>query len=140
MEMNVFHLLAVLLILTLGCSDPTYLTVKGQVIHRDSTDLRFASDSIELQSVSDPKLIAYGGLSETGEFNIESLVNGKIMRGVPAGKYRVRLVVSDDDYEHKKLFASKIDQKYSSYERSGWSLEVPSNNVSLEISGPSKSK
>jgi len=136
--MHVLYTLIFLLIFTLGCSGSNYPTLNGKVIHRESPDLKFSSDSIELQSVSDPKLVAYGGLSESGEFAIESLVDGKIHRGAPAGKYRVRLLISDDDFEHKTLLSRKIDPKYLSFELSGWTLEVPGTNVSLEIAGSSK--
>lgn len=136
--MNLLYTLAFLLIFTLGCSGSKYPTLNGRVIHRESPDLKFASDSIELQSVSDPKVVAYGGLSESGEFAIECLVDGKIHRGAPTGRYRARLIISDDDYDHRILFSSKIDPKYLSYELSGWTLEVPGTNVLLEITGSNK--
>jgi hypothetical protein len=98
--------------------------------------MMFHSDSIELQSVSNPQHFAYGQLSEKGEFEVESLISGEIVRGAPAGKYRVRFIVSDDDIVHKKDLLSKIDKRFLDYETSGWNVEVPGSNVILELAGP----
>lgn len=126
------------LLLLVGCTNNAQPTLSGKVIHRDFADLKFHSDSIELQSVSSPQKLAFGGLSETGEFKIESLQEGKIVLGAPAGEYRVRLIVSDDDSGHRNDLLAKIDPKFLSFERSGWTVDVPGREVVLVIASPSK--
>ncbi|MFZ4079687.1 MAG: hypothetical protein ACOYKN_00570 [Pirellula sp.] len=88
--------------------------------------------------MSSPQKLAFGGLSETGEFKIESLQEGKIVLGAPAGEYRVRLIVSDDDSGHRNDLLAKIDPKFLSFERSGWTVDVPGREVVLVIASPSK--
>jgi|GEM_PF-1818280 hypothetical protein len=121
-----------------GCSGQAQPSLTGKVVHKEALEIKFLSDSIELQSVSNPTQFAYGQLSETGEFSVESLIDGKIVKGAPAGKYRVRFVVSDDDIEHKKELLSKIDKRFFNHELSGWNVDVPATNVVLELTGPKK--
>ncbi|MFZ4081648.1 MAG: hypothetical protein ACOYKN_10490 [Pirellula sp.] len=119
-----------------GCSGEKQSALTGKVVYKDGSEMMFHSDSIELQSVSNPQHFAYGQLSEQGEFEVESLISGEIVRGAPAGKYRVRFIVSDDDIVHKKDLLSKIDKRFLDYETSGWNAEVPGSNVILELAGP----
>ena len=121
-----------------GCSGQQQPSLTGKVVHKEASDIKFLSDSIELQSVSNPTQFAYGQLSETGEFSVESLIDGKIVKGAPAGKYRVRFVVSDDDIEHKKELLSKIDKRFFNHELSGWNVDVSATSVVLELTGPKK--
>ena len=131
------YLLFVMLVLGVahGCSGRSQPMLHGKVIHRELPNLKFLEDSIELQSVSDPTLFAFGQLNDRGEFVVESLSKGKIVRGAPAGKYRVRFIIAEDDIDHKRTLGSMIDEKFLSFDSSGWSVEVPGDGVILELTG-----
>jgi len=124
--------------LAVGCSSQQQPSLTGKVVHKDFSDFKFSEDSIELQSVTNPTQFAYGQLAETGDFEVESLSDGKIVKGAPAGKYRVRFVISDDDIEHKKELISKIDKRYLNHELTGWNVEVPGSDIVLQLHGPEK--
>lgn len=121
-----------------GCSSQQQPNLTGKVIHKEYSDLKFSADSIELQSVTNPSQFAYGQLTEAGDFAVESLIDGKIVKGAPAGQYRVRFIISDDDIEHKKELISKVDKRYLNHELSGWNVEVPGSDIVLELTGPKK--
>lgn len=139
--MTRMHVLCIGLMVTtlvVGCSSQKQPTLTGKVVHKDFSDLKFSADSIELQSVTNPTQFAYGQLTEAGGFAVESLIDGKIVKGAPAGKYRVRFIISDDDIEHKKELISKIDKRFLNHELSGWNVDVPGSDIVLELSGPKK--
>lgn len=137
-RMYVLVVSAVFAALAVGCSGQQQPTLTGKVVHKEHSDLKFSADSIELQSVTNPTQFAYGQLTEAGDFAVESLIDGKIVKGAPAGKYRVRFIISDDDIEHKKDLISKVDKRYLNHELSGWNVEVPGSDIVLELTGPKK--
>jgi hypothetical protein len=92
------------------------------------------NDTIELRSQADSKQLAFGEIKADGKFKIDSLVNGSVVHGAAPGVYSARIVISDDDYEHKKLSAKSIPKKYFQFETSGLSVTIPSTGVTLQIS------
>ena len=117
-----------------GCSQKGLQSLEGQVVFKDGGAFEFAGDSIELRSQSDSSLSAFGEIKPDGKFKIDSLTEGKLVPGTKAGVYSARIVISDDDYEHKKLAAKAINKKYLSFETSGLSVTVPASGLTLTIS------
>ncbi len=106
----------------------------GQVVYRGPQEFVFAGDVLELRLQSDPNVHAFAEIQPDGAFEIDSLVEGEIARGAKPGTYEARIVVSDDDAQHKVQASKAIPKKYLSFETSGLKVEVPSANVKLEIS------
>lgn len=117
----------------LGCTGERLPTLTGKVEVKAHPDLKFLSDTLEFQSVEDPNFFAYGQLTDDGTFKVETLIDGKITQGLPRGKYRARLVISDDDIDHKRSLQAKIEKRYLSFETSGWEVEVPGKDILLTV-------
>lgn len=122
-----------LLAVTVGCSPQGLQSLEGKVLYQGG-EFVFAGDTLELRSSADASLHAFGELKPDGTFKVDTLENGKVVTGAKPGKYDARIVISDDDYEHKKLAAKSINKKFLSFESSGLSVTVPSSAVTLTIS------
>ena len=123
--MKRFLTITALFLLT-GCSQsgPSVHPVKGQIqLGGDATPL--AGHTIEVALASDRQVRASGEIRPDGNFQLESLLEGKIRRGALEGKYVARLVLADDDLRHKQATVAGIDPRYLQFESSGLSLEVP---------------
>lgn len=126
-------LLAFLLALAAGCSPQGLQSLEGKVSYQGGGFV-FAGDTIELRSAANTSLRAFGEIKPDGTFKVDTLENGKVVTGAKPGTYEARIVISDDDYEHKKLAAKSINKKYLRFEASGLSVTVPSSAVTLTIS------
>ena len=126
-------LLAFLLAVTAGCSPQGLQSLDGKVLYQGG-EFVFAGDTLELRSSADASLHAFGEIKPDGTFKVDTLENGKVVTGAKPGKYEARIVISDDDYEHKKLAVKSINKKFLSFESSGLSVTVPSSAVTLTIS------
>lgn len=126
-------ILLALLAVTVGCSPQGLQSLEGKVLYQGG-EFVFAGDTLELRSSADASLHAFGELKPDGTFKVDTLENGKVVTGAKPGKYDARIVISDDDYEHKKLAAKSINKKFLSFESSGLSVTVPSSAVTLTIS------
>ncbi len=123
-----------LLTLTLfGCSESSLQPLAGKIKYVGDSEFAFSGDVVELRSQSDPSINAYGEVQPDGSFEVDSLDQGKIVKGAKPGKYAVRLVIADDDYEHKKLASKAINKKYFSFDTSGLEVDVPATNVAISI-------
>lgn len=121
-------------VLLAGCSPQGLQSLEGQLVLQDGRSFEFSGDTIELRSQADSKQLAFGEIKADGKFKIDSLVNSSVVQGAAPCVYSARIVISDDDYEHKKLAAKSINKKYFSFETSGLSVTVPSTGVTLQIS------
>lgn len=122
------------IVLLAGCSPQGLQSLEGQLVFQDGGSFEFSGDTIELRSQADSKKLAFGEIKPDGKFKIDSLVNGSVVQGTAPGVYSARIVISDDDYEHKKLAAKSINKKYLRFETSGLNVTVPSTGVTLQIS------
>lgn len=79
----------------LGCGAESRATLGGVVVHEPNSKFRFSGDTLEIRSTKT--------LSEVvdGTLGIESHRNGVIVQGTSAGEYAARIVLSDDDSQHK---------------------------------------
>jgi hypothetical protein len=127
-------LLAFSVVFIAGCSQQGLQSLEGQLVHQDGGAFEFAGDTIELRSQSDPTQHAFGEIKPDGKFKIDSLDEGKILQGAKPGEYVARIVIADDDYEHKKVAAKSINKKFLNFETSGLSVKVPTSGLTLSIS------
>ncbi len=126
-------LLAVITFL-LGCGPANQPAASGRILLPSSDVFTFADDTLELRSKNNPNQLAFGKIQPDGSFQIESLINGEVVRGAPAGTYQARLVIADDDYQHKQAAAKAIPKKFFNFDSSALVVEVPGNNIQLSIS------
>ncbi len=60
-------------------------------------------------------------------------MEGKLVSGVQPGVYQARVVIADDEIDHKKLASKVLPKRYLNFDQSGWTIQVPSNDVRLEL-------
>ncbi len=126
--------LGLILVAMIGCGPRTLSPVDGKVLFEPGIDFQFAGDTLEIRSENSPSDVGYGEIKPDGSFTIESLRDGEIVNGAPPGSYRARIVIADDDYDHKAAALKAVPKKYLSFETSGFSLDAPSRGVTLTIS------
>jgi hypothetical protein len=135
--MNIKYLLAVIPLLTLtGCtqSGPPVHAVKGQVQLQGGDISPLSGHIVEVALASDPSVRASGEIKPDGKFELESLLEGKIKKGVLEGKYTARIVLADDDPQQRRTAFQTIHPKFLRFESSGLGLEVPAKEpVQLEV-------
>jgi hypothetical protein len=76
---------------------------------------------------------ASGEIKPDGNFELESLLDGKIRNGALEGKYLARIVLSDDP-ESRRTAAATINPKFLKFDSSGLTFEVPAKEpVQLQV-------
>lgn len=125
--------LAFLTALVAGCSSSNQREVAGQVTIEPPQGLTFADDIVELRSKESPDFIAAGLIQPDGTFRVECLVGGKVLKGVPAGSYQARIVISDDDPERRKKVLGSINKKFLSFDTSELTITAPNTGVQVKL-------
>ena len=93
-----------------------------------------AGHTLEVVLDSDPAVRAAGQIQEDGSFQLETLQRGSVLKGAVEGKYKARIVLSDDDLKQRTAAAKAIPARYLQFEKSGLSLQVPAaENVALKL-------
>jgi hypothetical protein len=109
--------------------------VTGQLQLAEGDVSPLAGNIIEVAKADDPSVRASGEIKPDGRFQLESLLEGKIRKGVLPGKYNARIVLSDDDPQLKRTAAAAVNPKYFRFDSSGLWLEAPATAaVQLQVS------
>jgi hypothetical protein len=136
--MTTTRLLAAAALLALaGCADgtPKVYPVTGKVTLSGGDLSKLAGHHVEAALEGDPNVRAAGIIAADGSFALETLYNGKILKGAPEGKYKVRILPADEDDDGKKLKKPPVAKKHLTFDASGLSLQVPPpGEVTLELS------
>lgn len=120
-----------------GCakSGPPVVPVTGQLKLADGDAAPLAGHMIEVTKADDNLVRSYGEIKPDGNFELESLIEGEIRKGVQPGKYNVRIVLGDDDPRQRQLAKAAIHPRYLKFNSSGLSFDAPSPApVQLQIS------
>lgn len=128
-------LLAVLLTIT-GCSQngPPVHPVKGQVQLNGGDVSPLAGHIVEIVRADDPQVRASGEIKPDGNFQLESLLEGKLLKGALEGKYVARIVLADDDPQLRQVAAGTIHPRFLTFAASGLSFEVPAKEpIQLQV-------
>ena len=121
-----------------GCRGPagsTSYPVKGQVQLAGGEVKVLAGHSLEAALEADSNVRAYGSIQDDGSFELETLRAGVLQSGAAAGKYRVRVALSDDDPEARRRAAEALHPRFLPFDSSGLSIQVPTDTpVTLQLS------
>jgi hypothetical protein len=120
-----------------GCGGlgPAFHAVVGSVQLTDGETKVLAGHRIEAMLESDNQVRVNGTIAADGQFSLETLHEGVVRRGAPAGKHQARIVLSDDDSETCRLAAATLPKKAFQFDSSGLAFEVPAaSDVQLRIS------
>lgn len=126
-------LISAVIVALAGCGSSELYTLEGNVAFQDASDFRFSGDVLELRLKGNPLQRAFAQIEPDGAFRIETLEDGKVASGAKPGVYEARIVISDDDPQHVKLASKAIHRKFTRFETSGLTIEVPSPHVVLRI-------
>lgn len=101
-----------------GCSSsgPPVVPVKGQIILVDGDKAALAGHMIELTKADDPLVRSYGQIAPDGRFELESLIGGEIHKGVLQGKYKARVVLSDDDPAQRQVARATVNPRFLKFQ------------------------
>jgi hypothetical protein len=124
-------------LLALGCSGggelPPGAPGKGKVVFKGGDVKTLQGGSVQVQSLSDPKIIAVGDIQADGSFSLKSFADDKrSFDGLPPGDYRVRVEPppARSDEESPRV----IHERFRDFNRSGLRLKIPAENLEIAVS------
>lgn len=110
-----------------GCSSSEGLRpVTGTVTGPGDVSV-LAGSAVEIALETDPTVRASGTIEPDGRFTLDTLKGGQVQRGAPAGTYKARIVLGDDDPALQKKAAKAVPAKYLKFETSGLTVRVPAD-------------
>jgi len=120
--------LALVLIALSGCDGrPKTYAVKGKLAFENEKIKLLAGSALVCQQQQEPYLQAQGEVQEDGSFKLQTLWNGEILPGAPAGTYRAWLHLSTENGStERQLRAIGIDRRYLDGKASVLMFTVPS--------------
>lgn len=117
-----------------GQSGVAFHKVRGRIQLAEGDSKILAGHHIEAAHETETFVRAFGVLEEDGQFQLETLHEGALRQGAIAGKYKLRLVLSDDDSNLRQQAAAVIPDKVFHFDTSGLAIEVPSaEEIQLRI-------
>jgi hypothetical protein len=108
-----------------GGAGPEFHAVAGTIRLAEGDTSVLAGHGIEAVLESDNQVRAHGTIAADGQFSLETIHEGTVRRGAPAGKYKARIVLSDDDGESRRQAAAAVPKKSLQFDVSGLAFEVP---------------
>lgn len=119
-------LLAVAAVSFGGCAKgPKTHAVKGNVTLDGGDVALLAGHSVEAVLESDPAVRAAGVIQKDGTFTLVSLLQGEMRHGAVAGKYKAKIVLSDDpDETGREPARPPLAKHFYQVETSGLSFVV----------------
>jgi hypothetical protein len=120
-----------------GChtaKPPELPDVRGKVVFKGGKgrmDL-LAGGKVRVRPESRAPLEITGTIDEDGTFVLSTIEEGKAVRGVPEGQYKIRIDPPLDD--DRKPMRGVINPKYQDYDKSGLRVTVPvPGDLTLEV-------
>jgi hypothetical protein len=137
MNRNVIGMLALAasgLLFGCGPGGPKTFPVTGQVELVGGEIKLLVGSHVEAALESDATIRASGQIQEDGSFRLQSLHQGATKAGAREGKYKVRLILADDDQANLKQARKAVPPRYLNFATSGLSVTVPpTGEVALTI-------
>jgi len=129
--------LTLVLIATAGCSSGGIKTypVRGKVEVKDGDIALLTGSHVAFKHETDEMLRPSGKIASGGSFTVETLHQGKILHGAPAGKYTARIILGDESDEGvPKRKGNPVHRRFFDFATSGLSITVPSGDVTISLS------
>jgi hypothetical protein len=120
-----------------GCSrGPGIQPVRGTVKVTDGDVALLVGSHVEFAQEADPLVRASGKIESGGGFAMETLHQGKVLAGVPAGTYKARIILADESDEGipKRGGRSPIHKRFLDFETSKLSFQVPGGDYAVTLS------
>jgi hypothetical protein len=128
---------SVALVLLTGCSGggPKTHAVSGKVEVKDGDVAMLTGSNVEMMLETDETLRASGKIDAAGAFEVQSQIEGQLLKGAPEGKYKVRIVLGDESDEGvPKRKGNPIHPRFLDFATSGLSFAVPSGDYTVSLS------
>ncbi len=118
---------AILSLAATGCGPggPAFHPVRVTLAVPAGDVAALAGSTVDIAVDGDHSKRASGTIGADGRAELETLHAGRIRRGVQEGKYRARIVLSDDDREAHRKAAKAVPAKYLDFKTSGLTVTVP---------------
>jgi hypothetical protein len=119
-----------------GGGGPKTYPVRGKVVLADGDVQQLAGSYVEFMLESDSTMRASGTIEPDGSFALQTLHEGKILKGAPEGTYRARIIPSEeDDGSARKRRPKPVHNRFLDFKTSGLSFKVPANgDVTVNVS------
>jgi hypothetical protein len=117
--------------MTSGCGSSTELqTAKGEVQWADGNVGDLTNHLVELINTANPSQRSSGVITDNGRFELTTLEDGLVQKGIKPGNYEARIIIVDEgDGQSKK---PKLPKRYLDAKTAGWSVQIPaSQNIVL---------
>ena len=110
-----------------GPAGPKTYPVRGKVELAGGDARNLAGATVEAAMDADPSVRASGVIAEDGSFALETLHAGVILKGAREGTYKARIILgdADDDRQARRRQREALNSKYTKFETSGLSFQVP---------------
>ncbi|WP_020468048.1 hypothetical protein [Zavarzinella formosa] len=120
---------------------PKTVPVKGTVTLEGGDVSLLAGHHVEGVLEGNPSVLASGVIQKDGVFALESLLEGKVRKGAMPGKYKARIVISDDvDDNGKRLPRPPLSKSFLRAETSGLSFEVSETSPDVQLALTARAK
>ena len=108
-----------------GSGGPTTHAVSGRVDLPGGDASALVGSHVEISSESNPEVRASGEIGEGGRFVLQTLHDGKVLRGAREGRYRVRIVPNDDDPRRRRAALKATGRRHLAFETTPTTITVP---------------
>lgn len=102
--------------------------LRGRVELHDGAVEQLANSQIELALETDPTVRASGVIDADGNFEVQTLYQGRVVPGARAGTYRVRLL-PDTDRPQRRGEPPFVRRQYLDFATSGLTVQVPNSDA-----------
>jgi hypothetical protein len=121
-----------------GCGESvkTY-PVRGKVVLTDGNIKQLDSSHVEFMLESDNTVRASGLIGPDGDFEMQSVHDGKVRKGAPEGTYRARIYLSNegDDDDGRKRRPPPVHPRFLDFKTSDLSFQVPTDgDITVTVS------
>jgi len=120
-----------------GCSGSGVKThrVTGKVELKDGDVAILTGSHVEFADESDSMRRSSGKIDSGGAFAMETLRDGVVLKGVPEGRYKARIVLGDESDEGvPKRKGNPIHPRFLSFESAKLSFTVPGGDYTVTVS------
>jgi len=111
-----------------GCESrgPEVHPVNGKVVFEKGDLKKLAGANVEFESITDPKIHAYGAIKEDGTFSMNTQTEGIAQTGAVPGDHRVRILFEvEENDDRKKRPPPPINSRFTRFDSSGVVCSVP---------------